>query len=284
MTFPGDDLRGPLAAASRRVRPFVSPLVGYEVLGSTNDEAVVLAGRGAAEGTTVVANAQTGGRGRAGRSWFSPPGSGLYVSVVLRPLVPASPVSAPALASWSRLITLTAGVAVAEGIRTATGLPVTLKWPNDVVFSDGQAPLIVDPRSRKVAGILAEASAAGDGTPHVVVGFGINVAPVTYPREIAARATSLEAEAGRPIDRAGVLVEVLAALATRYSDLQAGRASAVLARWRDLSPSATGARVSLLRGGQRVEGTTAGLNDDGALVVRTAGGIDAVRSGEVTWE
>jgi len=284
MTFPGDDLRGPLAAASRRVRPFASPLVGYEVLGSTNDEAVVLAGRGAAEGTTVVANAQTGGRGRAGRSWFSPPGAGLYVSVILRPLAPASPVSAPALASWSRLITLTAGVAVAEGIRTATGLPVTLKWPNDVVFSDGQAPLIVDPRSRKVAGILAEASAAGDGTPHVVVGFGINVAPVTYPREIAARATSLEAEAGRPIDRAGVLVEVLAALATRYSDLQAGRASAVLARWRELSPSATGARVSLLRGGQRVEGTTAGLNDDGALVVRTAGGIDAVMSGEVTWE
>ena len=283
-TFPGDDLRRSLAAATRRIRPFAHPLVGYEVLGSTNDEAVRLAGLGAAEGTTVIANAQTGGRGRAGRGWFSPPGAGLYVSVVLRPLASAPPGSAPQLASWSRLITLAAGVAVADGIRTATGLPVTIKWPNDLVFSDGPGPLIVDRRSRKVAGILAEASAAGDGTPHVIVGVGINVTPVAYPREIAARATSLDVEAGRAIDRATVLVELLAALAARYADLRAGRAAAVLARWRDLSPSAMGARVSLLRDGDRVAGTTAGLTGEGALLVRTARGVDSVTSGEVTWE
>jgi BirA family biotin operon repressor/biotin-[acetyl-CoA-carboxylase] ligase len=284
MIFPGEDLRGALAAAGRRLHPLANPLVGYDALGSTNDEAVRLAGLGAAEGTTVIADTQTAGRGRAGRSWFSPPGAGLYVSVILRPLAPASPGSPPALAGWSRLITLAAGVAAADGIRTATGLPATIKWPNDIVVSDGDGPLTVDRRSRKVAGILTEASTAGDGTPHVIVGIGINVTTAAYPRDIAARATSLEAEAGRTIDRAGVLVEVLAALASRYADLRAGRGAAVLTRWCELSPSAKGARVRFLRGGHRIEGTTAGLNDDGALAVRTDGGIDAVMSGELTWD
>ena len=131
----------------------------FSETGSTNDEAVKLAERGAPQGTTIIASAQTAGRGRLGRDWYSPPGAGLYVSVVLRD---------PRLAG---LVTLAGGVAVADGIRTATGLPVEIKWPNDVVVREGRAR----DRRLKVAGILAEASTSSEGLQYVILGFGINV-------------------------------------------------------------------------------------------------------------
>ena len=103
----------------------------------------------------IIADTQTAGRGRQGRSWCSPPGAGLYVSVVMRPPLRAVP-----------LLTVGAGVAIAEGIRAATGLTPALKWPNDVYVG-----------ARKLAGILAEAGSIPGGAQHVVLGFGINVLP-----------------------------------------------------------------------------------------------------------
>ena len=278
-----DDVRAALDAAADRVGPFSRRIAVYDVIGSTNEEAIRLAGLGAPEGTAVIADTQTAGRGRAGRLWFSPPGVGLYVSVVLRPDHRSAGASGAVFAPWTQFITLAAGVAVADGIRSATGLPAGIKWPNDVVIGDGSGPRAADRRPRKLAGILAEASGTPAAPLHIVVGFGINVGAARFPGDLVARATSLEAEAGRPIDRGVVLVETLAAFARRYEEIGAGRIRDVLARWRELSPSSSGARVMLPRALGAVHGTTAGLGDNGALRVRTAAGIEEVVSGEVTW-
>ena len=221
-----------------------------------------MAERGAAEGCVVVANAQSAGRGRHGRSWVSPPGAGLYVSAVLRPPDRALP-----------LLTIAAGVAVAEGIQAATGLTVDVKWPNDV-YAHG----------RKVAGILAEASSSNAGAiQHVVVGAGINVMPAAYPPEIVLRATSLETELGRPVDRGLVLTEYLCALAARYADLQHARGDAVAEAWRTRAASMLGRRVQWDTADGAAEGIALDIDATGALVVRTAAGPIRVTAGEVRW-
>jgi BirA family biotin operon repressor/biotin-[acetyl-CoA-carboxylase] ligase len=279
-----NDVRTALEQAAVRLGPFAGRLTAHESIGSTNDEAARLAGLGAAEGTVVVAEAQTSGRGRSGRNWFSPPGAGLYVSIVLRPAAHGVARGAPGgPPSSSRFITLAAGVAIAEGILAATALPVELKWPNDIVVREGIGRG-GHGRWRKLAGILTEASATGTELHHVVVGFGINVRPAVYPPALAAQVTSLEAESGRTVDRARLLVEALAALWTRYTDLREGREGHVLERWRALSPAATGARVTLLRDGATIEGVTMGLTDAGALAIRLGtGDVEPVISGEVRW-
>jgi BirA family biotin operon repressor/biotin-[acetyl-CoA-carboxylase] ligase len=165
------------------------------------------------------------------------------------------------------LTTLAAGVAVAEGIEGATGLRVDVKWPNDLQVL-----------RRKLAGILAEG--AGET---VILGYGINVAAAALPPELRDRATSLESELGRPVDRAIVLVETLAALSRRYEDLLAGRFDAILDAWRARAPSAIGARVSWSSAGETVSGVTAGIDDRGALLVRVRDRIERIVSGEVTW-
>ncbi|CAN5724436.1 N/A [soil metagenome] len=255
----------PLQATAGRRGPIGSRILYFSEIGSTNDEAARLAEEGAPEGTTVVAAAQTAGRGRFGRTWFSPPGAGLYVSVVLRD-VRAAP-----------LLTLAGGVAVAEGIRAATALPVEIKWPNDIVLDSGPG------RRRKVAGILAEASTSVDRLQHLVLGIGINVRESAYPAGIADRATSLEGELGREVDPGSVLAECLAALATRLGDLAAGDSGAVLSRWIELAPSASGSRVEWNTAGGLRTGVTAGIAADGALVVRTREDAEHIRSGPVRW-
>jgi BirA family biotin operon repressor/biotin-[acetyl-CoA-carboxylase] ligase len=278
-----DDVQAALSAEAKRLEPFGRHVAVFDVIGSTNAEAMRLARVGAPAGTIVIADAQTGGRGRAGRTWFSPPGVGLYASVLLRPVPGPHERPDGIFAPWTRVITLAAGVAAADGIRAATGIPVELKWPNDVVISEGTGPLASDRRSRKIAGILAEASAGPDNAPLVVVGFGINVGAVRYPGELALRATSLEAEAGRPVSRSTVLVETLAHFRRWYAGISEGSAADVLARWRELAPSCTGARVVMPDGDGVVLGTTAGLSDAGALRVRTPAGVEDVISGEVRW-
>src|SRR5262249_20467238 len=155
------------------------------------------------EGVVVVADAQTAGRGRRGHSWFSPPGSGLYASVIL---VPGRSTADPGRAT--SLLTLAAGVALSEAIGRAAGLHVDLKWPNDLFVAQ-----------RKLGGILAEASPAGETIGAVVLGYGINLQPAAYPPALADAATSIGSETGRAIDRRDVLVETLAALGARYDDL-----------------------------------------------------------------
>lgn len=262
-----DEFAPALAAAGARLGAFHGKLRWIPSVASTNDVAMTLATSGAPEGTTVFAEQQTAGRGRRGRSWFSPPGAGLYVSTVLRPA--GSDTLPPAVT----LLTLTAGVALAEGVRTATGLPVDIKWPNDLVLE-----------RRKLAGILAEAvSGPTSGLQAIVLGFGINIRSAAYPPEIADRATSLEAELGRPVDRGLVLAEALASLASRYEDLREGRFDAILAAWRALAPSSRGATVEWTTPAGARQGRTDGIDDSGALLVRTGSAIERIVAGELRW-
>jgi len=148
-------------------------IVGYGRVGSTNAAALELARRGAPEGTLVIADHQTRGRGRLGRRWESPPGAGIWMSLILRPAVP--PERAPA-------ITLVAAASVTQAIR-AVGLPVLVRWPNDVIVASG----------RKICGILSEMEGAAESVQHIVVGIGINVnqRPDDFDPSIRGTATSL---------------------------------------------------------------------------------------------
>jgi BirA family biotin operon repressor/biotin-[acetyl-CoA-carboxylase] ligase len=238
----------------------------FSQIGSTNDAAVRVAEAGAPEGTIVVAAAQTSGRGRLGREWFSPPEAGLYVSVVCRDRRAAP------------FLTLAGGVAVAEGIRSATALPVEIKWPNDIVIA-ASAPV----RRRKIAGILAEATTNADGLQYVVLGFGINLRSAAYPPAIADRASSLEAELGRPVDGGRVLAQTLVSLSRQMSRLAQGDSQDVLARWRALAPSAMGSKVEYEGRSGRQAGITAGIADDGALLIRIGEHVDRVIAGELVW-
>jgi BirA family biotin operon repressor/biotin-[acetyl-CoA-carboxylase] ligase len=165
-------------------------------------------------------------------------------------------------------LTLAAGVAIAEGIEIASGLAVNLKWPNDLFVG-----------RRKLAGILAEKSA----DDFVVLGYGVNVGPMAYPPEIADRATSLESELGRVIDRHQLFAETLAALAHRYDDLLDGRFDAILDAWRRRAPSAAGSRVSWTTAAGTRTGVAQGIDDHGALLVAVGERIERIVSGELTW-
>jgi BirA family biotin operon repressor/biotin-[acetyl-CoA-carboxylase] ligase len=264
---PPDDLAAAIDRARPRLGRLASTLLFFDTIGSTNDVCRAKVSAGRSEGLVVVAGEQTAGRGRRGHTWFSPPGSGLYVSVVLRP---AAARTDPARATT--LLTLTAGVALAEGIQQATGLRIDLKWPNDLQVS-----------RRKLGGILAESSGAGDRSDTVVVGYGINVLSTAFPPELGDRATSLESELGRAIDRHHLLAETLAALSRRYEDLLAGRFDAILDAWRGLAPAASGARVAWTTNAGTASGVTAGIDDLGALLVRVGDTAERIVSGEVVW-
>ena len=262
-----DDLLRALAASESERGVFGARLFYFTETGSTNDLASAAADRGEPEGTTFVAGAQTAGRGRRGRAWFSPPGSGLYFSIVIR---------RASIAPW---LTLAGGVAVAEGVRTATGLPVQIKWPNDIVSTSGRGFRA----RRKIAGLLAEASSAPQGVQHVVLGIGINIGAASFPPEVADRAGSIETELGRPIDAGAVLAQVLARLNGVLSEIEHAGPPTLFTRWLELAPSATGERIEWDGPGGVQSGVSAGLAEDGALLVRTSEGLERILAGEIRW-
>ncbi len=230
---------------------------------------------GAPEGLVIVADEQTAGRGRRGRSWSSPAGAGLYLSFLFRP--PADAMSNRLLS----LVTLAAGVAVQVAIARACGLRAELKWPNDVMVG-----------RRKLAGVLTEGLAIGTPAQGVVVGVGVNILSAAHPWDIAQRVTSIEAELGRLVARRLILEEILVAVPSAYDRLRRGEADDILRQWREAAPSAHGATVEWKAGaGRSTEGTedtgrcgtTAGIADDGALLIRTAAGVERVISGELRW-
>lgn len=268
-----DDIAEALGARRDRLGDLAGRFLYFDTVSSTNDLADRMATDDTPHGTVVAAEAQVSGRGRMGRTWFSPPGAGLYVSVVLRPELLGDP-GASSGVSLASSVSLTAGVALSEAIRTASGLPAAIKWPNDLVVE-----------RRKLCGILAEASSTPDHhLQHIVLGYGINVRPAAYPPEIADRAASLESELGRPVDRAAVLAETLARLAEWLRDVGGAGFGRMLARWRELSPSSVGSSVEVVQPGGWVAGTTAGIDEDGALLVSVDGRVRRVIAGEVRWQ
>lgn len=260
------DISEALAWSAAERGPFGSPLFYATEVTSTNDVAARLAEAGAAEGTTIVAETQTEGRGRHGRVWCSPAGAGLYVSTIIRPDRQTVP------GSGSALLTLMAGVALADAIREATGLVVDIKWPNDLV-SEG----------RKLAGILAEGAGHGTSLEHVVLGFGINLRAASYPPDVAARATSLETELGRPVDRGALLARALVNLSRVRTASSERRTSELINRWRELAPSAVGSVVEWPSSVGVRRGVTAGVDDEGALLVDVSGTTERITAGEIVW-
>ena len=249
-----DDLAGLVLPAECVVG---RPLIVKTTTGSTNDDAKRLAVEGCAQGTVVLADVQTAGRGRLGRTWFSPPATNLYFSVVWRDGLRAASLGSFALAT---------GLAVAPALDAFVPTPMRIKWPNDV-RSGG----------RKVAGVLAEAIFRGDRPYALVLGVGVNVRQVDFPSEFAERATSLRNLRGADLRRSDVLRALLRELESTL-DLLAHRGfdalhPGVVARCETLG---TTVRV----GG--VEGLAMGIDGGGGLLVRSGDGtMHTVTSGEV---
>jgi BirA family biotin operon repressor/biotin-[acetyl-CoA-carboxylase] ligase len=238
------------------------PLVVVPVTASTNDDARAAAAAGAPHGAAFLADAQTAGRGRGGHTWHSPSGENLYLSIVLRPRVPAGDI-AP--------ITLAVGVAVARAVEVALAgrVPTWVKWPNDVLAGPAEA-------KRKLAGVLVEGQLRGAEVASLVAGVGVNVHAASFPAEIAARATSLALLGAEGIDRSALAARLLAGIVAAATKFEESRLASFAADLR---------RLDALRG-QRVEvagvrGTAEGIDGEGRLLVRGGGRVTEVVSGEV---
>jgi BirA family biotin operon repressor/biotin-[acetyl-CoA-carboxylase] ligase len=227
---------------------------------STSNRLKELARGGAPEWTVVLADVQTGGRGREGRTWISPPG-GLYLSVLLRPRL-----------EKVGLLPLAAGVAVAEAAGEL-GVRTELKWPNDVLAS-----------GRKLAGILSEAASGTVGVEWVALGIGLNVSqdPGSLPPEMRDDVTSLAAEGARDVSVQAVAAAVLARLAESYDALRSGP-GAVLSAWRSRAADWWGSLVDVRAGGTTLRARLLEVDGEGALVLELPGGERRrLLSGEVT--
>jgi BirA family biotin operon repressor/biotin-[acetyl-CoA-carboxylase] ligase len=237
----------------------------YDTVASTNAVLRGMADRGAPEGTVVLADCQTAGRGRGGQPWFSPPGVNLYASVLFRPSIPAA--AAP-------VFSFIGSLAVADAIRHL-GLPAGIKWPNDVLV-----------KRRKVAGTLLEVSATAGHVDHVVLGLGVNV-NVDRPTlvaglgEAAQSATSVREALGRPVDRNAFAASVLSYLDEWLARYRAEGEIVVLRAWGAFD-IVTGRRVEVRGPSGALDGRARGVDRDGLLQVEDARGrVHRIATGEV---
>ncbi len=240
--------------------PFAGKLHFFPSISSTNTYAMQQAEAGAPDGSVYFADQQTAGRGRGTHTWASPPGSGLYVSILLRPQI------SPADILWLSLAT---GLAVREAVRKVTVLECDLRWPNDLLFG-----------RRKFCGILTELNAEVTRIRHAVVGIGINVHQEEFPPDLREIATSLHLESGRTWPRQDLLVALLQSLHREVSALSREAAPEILKRLEQASSWVRGKRVRVEEG-EGFSGTTEGLDARGFLRVRTANGMRTVFSGGV---
>lgn len=233
-------------------------IVRLGTVDSTMHHATALAAAGCLHGTAVVAEAQTSGVGRHGHVWHSEPGSGLYLSVVLR--LPLSPAELP-------LLTLALGLAAGEAIGLAAGLACDLRWPNDILA-----------RGKKVAGILVQVS---DGA--AIAGIGVNVNHTNFPEWIANEATSIRLETGHAADREALLQRLLASIEEICQVFLVNGKATILKLFANASSFAQGKRVRVdMGGGRTLEGITDGLTEQGFLRVRRLDGtIETVIAGGV---
>jgi len=239
-------------------------IVYRETVCSTNELAKELAQEGAAEGTVVIAEEQTGGKGRMGRSWYSPSGQGLWFSVILRPQISTAGVSK---------ITLVSAVAVAKSIREVTGLQAGIKWPNDILIDN-----------RKVSGILTEMNAEIDRVNYLILGIGVNVntRPELMPPELAGTATSLAEQKGARISRIELLASILNNLDAAYREFIKGNFAPILSLWKEMSVTLNRwVRISSIN--DTDEGIAFDVDDEGALLLmKKDGSMKRILSGDVS--
>lgn len=223
-------------------------------------------GRKAPDGTVIVSEYQTAGRGRLGRSWHSEPESGLYFSMILRPRIPSS---------LAPLFTLGTAVAMHNAVERDTRVDVDIKWPNDLLVG-----------RKKVCGILSEIQAEVDMIRTMIVGVGLNVNHARMPAELTEIATSLRIESGRVQSRIEILLEFLEEFENLQADFEKRGAPAIIDQWTAHSSFANGRKLRISDSGRLLEGTTRGLNRFGALRLEQKDGrIEEVYSGDVVhWE
>jgi len=239
-----------------------SVLFCYHSLPSTNDVARELAASGASEGVGVLAFEQTSGRGRQGRTWLSPAGEGLYLSIVLRPCLKARE---------SPILTLASAVAVAETLIVDFGVAADIKWPNDVMA-----------RGRKICGILVESATEREQLQYAVLGIGVNVAQRGFPPDLCQPATSMFLELGIEVILQDLLRPLLARVDSWYRAATID-AQLTISRWEELSSYARGREVRIASAEGSIEGRTRGLSASGALVIELDDGqIREIVSGEVS--
>jgi len=230
---------------------------------STNRVAMELGYAGEPEGTVVMAEEQSAGRGRSGRTWHSERGTGLYFTVLLRPRL--SPAQAP-------LLTMLAGISAHTAITAQTGLAPELKWPNDLMLN-----------GKKLGGILTEMHAEPNAVRFVIVGVGINVNQERFPTELAGVATSIRKETGRISYRLELLVRLLTQFESDYNRFLHEGPGFVVERFESVSSFARGRRVRVDTGAETYSGTTAGLSPEGLLLVaRDNGPVVTVIAGDVS--
>lgn len=234
----------------------------YEVTDSTNRRAREEAERGAPHGSVFFAEEQTNGRGRLGRTWSAPRGAGVWMSVLLRPKLTPADIAQ---------VTLLAGLATCIAIREVTGLPVAIKWPNDIVYE-----------GKKLVGILTELAAEEDRISALVVGIGVNVNNASFPMELKEKATSLLLAGGRRVSRKELAARILLRLEEEYERfLQHAADRAFLDRYAQHCAT-IGSVVRVATGSEEFVGTAVGINETGALLVETGQGVRPVLSGEVS--
>ncbi len=227
--------------------------------GSTNEDAFALGRSGAPAGVVCVAESQTRGRGRMDRTWFSPPGAGLYCSVLLRPSLSMADAG---------LLSFCSALAMADTLR-ASGLPASVKWPNDIVCE-----------GKKLCGILSACDGDASGLRFEVIGSGLNLLPGSYPEELRGRAACL-ADFGVFADRDALLLHYLEALAEDVSVLEADGFAPLRRRLEQVSAFLN--RPVSVSGSRQEEGVTEGIGDHGELLLRRAdGSLLSVTCGDVS--
>lgn len=239
-------------------------ILSYKKIDSTNDSAYALAEKGIAEGTVVIAEEQTKGKGRHGRSWESPPKSGVYMSCIIRPLLAPNEIAR---------ITLLAAVAVAKAVRRFTGLEAMIKWPNDILIN-----------GRKVCGILTEMKAEQDSVGFIILGIGVNInTPISC---LPKGGSSLKEELHRSgknedLSRVEFVKKMLESLEEEYSRLRIKGFKPIIDEYRSMS-ALPGSKIKVLLRNRTIEGEAHDIDSDGSLMVRLDSGVlEKVSSGDV---
>jgi BirA family transcriptional regulator, biotin operon repressor / biotin---[acetyl-CoA-carboxylase] ligase len=244
-----------------RTRQFGQKIYTFDTIDSTNNCARALAGCWADEGTVIIAEQQTAGRGRLGRPWVANANENLTFSIILRPTIPADTIN---------LLPLAVAVAVAEAVEKESGLKLECKWPNDLIFEN-----------RKVARILLEGSFTRNVIDWIVIGIGINVNQTQFPGDLADKASSLKLSAGRDIDRSSLFHRLLESLERCYKAGTKSGFESILPEWISRT-TMIDRQISVMENGTLFSGTVKGLSRDGGLILRSNGLERTLFAGDVT--
>lgn len=225
-------------------------IIYFDSLSSTMDMATQLALKGAKEGTVVLAETQTKGRGRLGRIWYSPKYKGLYFSLILRPKISLDKAS---------IITLLVGVSICEAIKELLGLDLQIKWPNDILMYN-----------KKLGGILTEIKAEVDEVNFIIIGVGLNVN--NDSKSLISGSTSLKENKNEQLSRLNILQEVLYRLEVNYQILEKNGTKPIIDKWRQYAIT-LGRRVKVYSHKEHLEGEAFDIDSDGGLLIRNDSGI-----------